>query len=241
MNKYYKKKMNLAIDDSHVVDEKSPFGIREAYKALYTNVRYLNIESKCKKIVVTSAISGEGKTTLSVNLALTMAQNLVDKRILLIDADMRCPRVASILGLSPKTRGLSEYLAGIDVNPNFEYISDNRLMVLPAGAPNVNPTKLIGSERMRALLDACEQEFDYVIIDTPPVTIVTDALLFNSNVNGYIIATRSEYSNINKLSECVSALEQVGAEIFGIVLSDVRMKKDNGKYSDYTRYGNNAR
>ena len=241
MNKYYKKKINLASDDTHVIDETSPFAIKEAYKALYTNVRYLNIESKCKKIVVTSAISGEGKTTLSVNLAITMAQNLVDKRILLIDADMRCPRVAATLGLNVKTRGLSEYLAGIDVNPNFEYIADHKLMVLPSGGPNVNPTKLIGSERMRALLDACEQEFDYVIIDTTPVTIVTDALLFNSTVNGYIIATRSEFSNINKLSECVSALEQVGADIFGIVVSDMRMKKDNGKYSGYSHYGNNSR
>ena len=232
------KKIDSSVDEPHLIDENTPFAIREAYKALYTNVRYLNIEGKCKKIVVTSAVPGEGKTTLSVNLALTLAQNLEEKRVLLIDADMRRPRVASTLDIDPKTRGLSEFLAGLDHDPNFEYIAEHKLMVLTAGGPNVNPTKLIGSDRMRKLLDACEEEFDYVIIDSPPVTVVTDAVLFNSNVNGYIIATRSEYSNINRLSECVSRLENVGAEIFGIVLSDVRVKKNTGRYSKYSRYDN---
>lgn len=222
--------------DPQLISEETPFAIREAYKALYTNVRYLNIEEKCKKIVVTSAVPGEGKTTLSVNLALTLAQNLEEKRVLLIDADMRRPRVASSLGIDPKTRGLSEFLAGLDGDPNFEYIAQHKLMVLTAGGSNANPTKLIGSDRMRKLLVACEEEFDYVIIDTPPVTVVTDAVLFNSNVNGYILATRSEYSNLNKLSECVKSLEAVGAEIFGIVLSDILVKKSGGRYSKYSRY-----
>nr|MBE6545789.1 CpsD/CapB family tyrosine-protein kinase [Oscillospiraceae bacterium] len=237
MVKHLKNKMDQYIDDPRVVDERTPFAIREAYKSLYTNVRYLNIEGKCKKIAVTSAVSCEGKTTVSVNLALTLAQNLEDKRILLIDADMRCPKVASALGLNTKARGLSEYLAGIDGDPNFEYVAEHKLMVLTAGGPNANPTKLISSERMRKLLDACEEEFDYVIIDTPPVTVVTDAALMVSNVNGYIIAIRSEYSNMNKLNECVASLEQVGGEIFGFVLSDVKVKKDTGKYS---RYGDNV-
>ena len=240
MKKLKKKDFDAFLEDPHVMDESTPFAIREAYKALYTNVRYLNIDDKCKKIVVTSAVSGEGKTTLSVNLAVTLAQNLEDKRVLLIDADMRRPRVATALEIDPKTRGLSEFLAGLDLDPNFEYVSDHKLMVLTAGGPNVNPTKLIGSDRMKKLLDACEESFDYVIIDTPPVTVVTDAVLFNSNVNGYIIATRAEYSNINKLNECVASLEQVGAEVFGIVLSDVKMKKSDGRYSRYSRYGDDT-
>ena len=240
MRKFKGKDFDAFLEDPRVIDENTPFAIREAYKALYTNVRYLNIDDKCKKIVVTSAVSGEGKTTLSVNLAVTLAQNLEDKRVLLIDADMRRPRVATALEIDPKTRGLSEFLAGLDLDPNFEYVADHKLMVLTAGGPNVNPTKLIGSERMKKLLDACEESFDYVIIDTPPITVVTDAVLFNSNVNGYIIATRAEYSNINKLNECVANLEQVGAEIFGIVLSDVKMKKSDGRYSRYSRYGDDT-
>ena len=239
MSIFRNKKYDSFLEEAHIIDDNTPFAIREAYKALYTNIRYLNIDGKCKKIVVTSAVSGEGKTTLSVNLAITLAQNLEDKRVLLIDADMRRPRVAATLELDPKTRGLSEYLAGLDGDPNFEYLSDYKLMVLTAGGPNVNPTKLIGSDRMVKLLSACEDSFDYVIIDTPPVTVVTDAILFNSSASGYVIATRSEYSNINKLSECIASLEQVGAEIFGIVLSDMKVKKSDGKYSRYSSYSDN--
>ena len=147
-----KKKAKNNVEESHIVNSKTPFAIREAYKTLFTNVRYLNIADKCKKIVVTSAFPGEGKTTLSCNLALTLAQNLEDKRVLLIDSDMRRPRVCFNLGIATDTHGLSEYLAGIDNDPHFEYSSDGKLVVLPAGGSNVNPTKLISSERMHKLL-----------------------------------------------------------------------------------------
>ena len=217
-----------------IVDDDTPFAIREAYRALYTNVLYLNIEDKCKKIAVTSAVSGEGKTSVSTNLAITLAMNLEGKRVLLIDADMRQPTVSKMLSLD-KRHGLSEYLAGIDEDPNFDYLPQYKLMVLTSGSRNVNPTKLIGSDRMRRLIEACEEEFDYVIIDTPPVNVVTDANLLNSNVNGYIIATMAEHSNINGVAECVAKLEHIGAEIFGIVLSGAKTKGYEGKYSKYNR------
>ena len=217
-----------------IVDNETPFAIKEAYRALYTNVLYLNIEDKCRKIAITSAIAAEGKTTLALNLAITLAQNLEGKRILLIDADMRKPRVSERLSLNTNSHGLSEYLAGIDDDPHFDYIPQYKLMVLCSGSQNVNPTKLIGSEKMRKLIEACEDEFDYVIIDTPPINVVTDALLLNKSVNGYIISTRAEHSNLNGVSECVSKLEQVGAEIFGIVLTDVKLKGYNSKYSKYS-------
>ena len=219
-----------------LVDNESPFAVKEAYRALYTNILYLNIEDKCKKIVVTSAVSGEGKTTLSVNIALTLAQNLEGKRVLLIDADMRRPCVAKMLSLGPRTHGLSEFLAGIDKDPHIDYIPQYKLAVLSAGGKNVNPTKLVGSENMKRLITACEKEFDYIIIDTPPVTVVTDAILLNNIANGYVIAARADHSNINKISECVSKLEQVGAEIFGMIFLGEKIKKYNARYMRYDRY-----
>ncbi len=232
-----KKENNDESDVSHVlVSSDTPFAIREAYRALYTNVLYLNIEDKCKKIVVTSAVSGEGKSTTSVNLAINLAQNLENKKVLIIDADMRCPNVSKILGLNERANGLSEYLAGIDKDPRFDYLPQYRLMVLTAGGRSVNPTKLIGSEAMKRLIAACEAEFDYIIIDTPPVTVVTDAVLFNNIANGYIIVTRSEYSNINRVKECMSKLEQVGAEIYGLVLTDDKTGSFLNKYSRYSKY-----
>ena len=222
--------------NSSLVDNSTPFAIREAYKALYTNILYLNIEDKCKKIVVTSAVSGEGKTTISVNVAITLAQNLEDKKVLLIDADMRRPCVAKMLSLGARTHGLSEFLAGIDKDPHIDYIPQYKLAVLSAGGKNVNPTKLIGSENMSRLIKACEKEFDYIIIDTPPVNVVTDAVLLNKNVNGYILTARADHSNSNKINECVAKLEQVGADIFGFVFLGEKMKKNNSRDLRYDRY-----
>ena len=149
---------------------------------------------------------------------------------------MRCPNVAKMLGLDERASGLSEYLAGIDKDPRFDYLPQYRLMVLTSGGRSVNPTKLIGSEGMKRLIAACETEFDYIIIDTPPVTVVTDAVLFNSITNGYVIATRSEYSNMNRLNDCLSKLDQVGAEIYGLVLMDDKARSYGGKYSKYSKY-----
>ncbi len=231
-------------DSLRIINEKSPFAVKEAFKALYTNVLYLNIEDKCKKIAVTSAVSGEGKTFVSTNLAITLAQNATESRVLLIDTDMRQPRVSKLLELDRSSHGLSEYLAGIDDVPNFIHLEDKKLTVLTAGANNANPTKLIGSKRMADLIAACENEFDYVIIDTPPVNIVSDAILLNENINGYIIATRADYSDVKSVSEAVARLNQINAEIYGIVLASVNLKtggygKYSGKYSA-SKYGNYA-
>lgn len=218
---------------SFILDDNTPFAIREAYRALYSNILYLNINSKCKKIVVTSSVSGEGKSTLAINLALTLSQNLEDKRILLIDADMRQPTVRERLSFDKKSHGLSEYLAGIDTDPHFNYVPPYQLMVLTAGGRTVNPTKLIGSERMRQLILACEEEFDYVIIDTPPVNVVADAILLNNIVDGYVISTLAERSNLNSLNDCIYKLNQVGAEIYGIVYLGSKLKGIAKKYSSY--------
>ena len=149
---------------------------------------------------------------------------------------MRRPTISKAFCLDTQAHGLSEYLAGIDSNPNFDFIPQSKLMILTAGAKNANPTKLIGSERMKRLLEACEDEFDYVIIDTPPVSVVTDAVLLNSIINGYILVSKMDYSNVNKMNECVTKLEQIGAEIYGMVLSDVKIKGSDSRYSSYNRY-----
>lgn len=234
-----------ANDTMRIVNEDSPFAIREAFKTLYTNVLYLNIEDKCKKIAITSALSGEGKTFLSTNLAITLAQNLSDSKVLLIDTDMRQPRVSALLELDIEAHGLSEYLAGIDETPNLVYVSDKKLTVLSAGANNVNPTKLIGSKRMENLLHSLEEQFDYIIIDTPPVNIVSDAILLNEHVNGYILATRADYSDVKSVNEALSRLNQINAEVYGVVLTSVKLKtmgygRHSGKYSTskYGKYAN---
>ncbi|MBQ8321927.1 MAG: CpsD/CapB family tyrosine-protein kinase [Clostridia bacterium] len=219
-----------------IVDQKTPFAIREAYKSLYTNILYLNTPDKCKKIAITSAVPAEGKTCVATNLAITIAQNAENKRVLLIDTDMRQPKVAKLLSLDIRGRGLSEYLAGLDAKPSLTFLPEYNLTVLSAGGPNVNPSMLIGSSRMGELIRICEEQFDYIIIDTPPVNVVTDALLLNETVNGYIISTLSDYSNVNQVSECVENLERIGAQIYGVVLSSLKIKASSSRYSKYGKY-----
>ena len=89
---------------------------------------------------------------------------------------------------------------------------------------------------MSELIKICEQQFDYIIIDTPPVNVVTDALLLNEVVNGYVISTLADYSNINHVSECVESLERIGAEIYGVVLSSLKIKAGSSGYSKYGKY-----
>ena len=220
-----------------LIGPETPFPIREAFRTLYTDVLYLNIEDKCKKIAVTSSVPAEGKTTIATNLAATIAQNAENKRVLLIDTDMRKPKVARMFGISKLTHGLSEFLAGIDDTPNFINVPQHKITILTSGGSNKNPTKLVSSKRMEELLRFCEVHFDYIIIDTPPISVVSDALLLHDKINGYIVSARSDYSNINFVSDCVDRLKRLDTEIFGIVLTSFNLKARRGKYgSSYSKY-----
>ena len=125
-----KKKQEALATEIGLIDENSPFAIREAYKSLYTNIVYIGVDDKCKKLVVTSAVPSEAKSTVSTNLAYTIASNSEDKKVLLIDADMRAPKVNRLFGIDENERGLSEYLAGVDEKPNFIYLEDKKMTVV---------------------------------------------------------------------------------------------------------------
>ncbi len=233
---------NDRIDELRLLDENTPFAVNEAFRALYTKVLYLPIEDRCRKIALTSAFSGEGKTYISINLALTLAKNSENKKVLLIDADMRKPRVARILSRyynskEAKSGGLSEYLASIHEAPNIISTDIPNLSILFSGKESANPIGLINSKRMQELIEKCSEQFDFIIFDTPPVNVVSDAILFADKINGYIMAARADYSNINSLSEAVESIRNVGGEVLGAVLCNVNPKNVGGSYK-YKSYKN---
>ena len=231
---------SIEADSQRIICDTTPFAIKEAYRSFYTNVLYLPIEDKCKKIVITSAFPGEGKTSVSINLAYTIAINSPESKILVIDADMRSPRVIELIGTdNKKCHGLSEYLAGIDNDPNFVSSVHPNLTILFSGAQNPNTPGLIASTRMKRLMEKCEEIFDYVIIDTPPINIVSDAIMLNDYVNGYILVCRADYSDVNSLADATDNLSAAGATILGTLLSSYNAKssKKYGKYGKYGRYG----
>lgn len=230
---------NLELDSRRIIGEDTPFAVIEAYRAMYTNIMYMPFESKCKKLVMTSAYPGEGKTTVSVNLAYTIATTSPEARILLVDADMRSPRIAHLIGLhKPEAHGLSEYLAGIDESPAVTETVHPNLSLLPSGATNANTPALLSSSRMEKLVQFFDDNYDYVIIDTPPINVVTDAVFLSEHVDGYVISARADYSEVGAISAAVETLNNVDAKILGIVLCslDTKRLKKHDRYGKYGKY-----
>lgn len=216
-----------------VIDSSTPFAVVEAYRSLYSNILFTPFESKAKKLVVTSAFSGEGKTTVAINLAYTIASLQPEAKILLVDCDMRSPSVeARIRRESTHSHGLSEYLAGIDDSPFVQPTKYSNLQLLSSGASNDNAPALLSSSRMALLTEFFEENYNYVIIDTPPVNVVADAIFLSEHCNGYIISTRADYSEVGAVNELVKKLNSVDANIIGIVLNSVE-QRDSKKRSYY--------
>ena len=215
------------------------FAAAEAYKLLRTNLLFALPEQECRIIGVTSSIRGEGKSTTSVNLAYTLAQT--GKRVLLIDGDMRLPTIAQKLEMST-TPGLSNLLAGLSVERNCLRKSSyfDNWYILPAGDIPPNPSELLGSERMHALLDRYKDVFDYILLDLPPVNIVVDALVITKWTDGIIVVVRENYTSRRALDACMYQVEKLGAKMLGFVMTDANVSassyKHYGKYKSYGGY-----
>jgi capsular exopolysaccharide synthesis family protein len=168
-------------------------------------------------VVVTSTRDGEGKSTVSVNLAPVVAET--GRRVLLIGADMRRPRIGELLGIEGGV-GLSNLLAGQrELDEVLQEWGDSGLVVLPCGPIPPNPSELLGGPRMSEVLAACAERFDLVIIDTPPLRPVTDAAVVAANADGAILVFWHGHTKRNHLRAAVQALEAVNARVLGCVLN----------------------
>ena len=235
---FNRKKIN---DDKILLDcllnDESSFAVREAYLKLCTNIMYIPGEKKCKTIVVTSAIPGEGKDLLSANLALTLANYAGNNKVLLIDSDLRCSEISATLSDNEIYRGLSEYLVGDDeevyVSKNSKYGS---LEVVLSGAHSSNPAALLSSKRLPEAIRRFEETYDYIIINVPPIEAVTDALLYSPIVDGYIISTKANYSNINRVSDAIDSIRDVNGKVLGVVLTSAKSNRSNCESCSYGNY-----
>ncbi len=203
----------------------SQANVTEAYRRLYANILYLPLESRCRKIAITSATAGEGKTTVATNLAITLAQTLNSAKILLIDTDMRKPGIEQMMPADFQSKGLSEFLLGEDEEPNIVTSSVDGLYMLYAGEYPENPTRLISSERMAALFRYCDERFDYIILDTPALDAGSEAILLKKHINGYVFVAKSKNSDVDSLGKAMDSLRSLDATILGMVLMGEKMKK----------------
>lgn len=225
------------ISRKYIINKKTSFPVSEAYRKARTSIFYLPFESACKKIVITSAVSGEGKSTTAINVAIMLAQ--ADKKVLLVDADMRRPKISKYMGLA-KHDGLSEFLAGISSSLSIVKDDETKVDIVCSGQATSSAAELLASPRTDILFKQIEElGYDFVIIDSPPVNVVTDSTVLSEKVDGYIFVLRAGYSDINETKAAVSALEQIEAKILGTIISNIDFKVEQyGRYNRYGRYYN---
>ena len=209
---------------------KSP--VSEAYRTLRTNVQFMSVNSDTQKIVVTSSGPGEGKSHTIANLAVSIAQS--GKSVLIIDADLRNPTQHKLFGLDNRA-GLSVYL--VEDQDYRNYIWDTAVpgvQVLPAGPVPPNPAELLGSKRMKRLIEEVSGEFYMVLIDTPPVIAVTDAAILALEVDGVILVLASGEVDKGYAQKAKGLLDKLGIKILGAVLNKVGM--NTKEYYHYNYY-----
>lgn len=212
------------------------FGAAEAYKLLRANLAFSVPDSgKSKVIGVTSSLRGEAKSTTSINLAYTIAET--GKRVLLIEGDMRLPVLAKRLHLA-KEPGLSDLLAGH--NSGNEVLQNsgllNNLKVITAGTIPPNPAELLDSNPMQITLKTMRDYFDVVIVDLPPISAVSDALVVSKFLDGIVVVVRQNYCDKKSLAETVRQLRFSQAKILGFVVSDSNLQQKR-----YKKYGKEYR
>lgn len=206
-----------------ILNKNSSFSVQEAYKTLRTNVRFFLQSKGCKRISITSPVAGEGKSITLLNLAISVAED--GHKVLLIDADLRRPALARLL-VEKATPGLSNVLAGLDnaedairreLYPNLD--------VLFSGDVPPNPSELLGSEKMRELVATMSEKYDYILVDTPPVNVVSDASIVANLLDGVLLLVRQGSSRKDSVKRAVANLELTGIKPLGFVLNGVDLNR----------------
>ena len=221
-----------------LTDKDVPFNVTESYKTIRANILFTVAESDKKVIAVSSPNPGEGKSTSAANLAIALAQT--GSTVLLIDADMRKPvqhrtfKIKNDEGLSTLIIKKSSVAKSIKSN-----VIEN-LDLLPSGPIPPNPSELLASNSFKQLLEQFSGNYDYVIIDTPPVNVVSDAMVMKDSISGIMLVIRYAMTTYEELSNCMKQIELAHANMLGFVMNDVHHKHGAGYYNykyKYKKYG----
>lgn len=205
----------------------------EAYRMLRTNLFYAMIDESAEVIVLTSPGLGEGKSTTCANLAVTLAQ--AGRSVLLVDCDLRKPAQHRLFGVA-NSPGLVDILAGArSLQGGWQGPLDG-LKLVPAGHVPPNPSEILSSRRFAEFLARVRQEFDYVLLDTPPVCAVSDPAIVAKQGDGVLLVMDFQNTSKRPLRQALDILDGVGANVIGTVTNKVRIPKDSGIYG-YGHYG----
>lgn len=204
----------------------------EQFRTIRTNIEFAQLDKTMKNLLVSSSIPAEGKSTVASNLAYVIAQT--DKRVLLVDADLRKPTVHRTFKLNNE-QGLTTLLSNADLKFNqvVQHSRDLNLYFLPSGPIPPNPSEILGSGRMTLLMQELGQYFDIVIYDAPPITAVTDPQILATKVDGVVMVVRQGYTRKEEVKKAKEALDNVNANILGYVLNGKELSDSAGYYAYY--------
>lgn len=236
-------------DRKHILSKKSGFYLQEAYRALRTNVNFALADKEGSKVVmITSSLQSEGKSLTALNLAIALGQ--MDQKVLLIDCDLRRPRMARLMNINAPA-GLSNLLMDFSLLEVAVVNSEEHgIDMLLAGDIPPNPAELLSSNRMQKLLDKMREKYDYILLDSPPVDLVVDAVALSSKCDGVLFVVRADQSERGAVIHGMDQLEYAGANVLGFVFNGVTSETAAGygkyrfrkyarssRYSRYYRYG----
>lgn len=209
----------------------------EQYKLLRANLSFTLPENvKCPIIGVTSSMRGEGKSTTAINLSYVLAES--GKSVLLIDGDLRIPSVAKKMDIS-STPGLTDLLMGYESHQMGVFKTNllENWYVMPSGELPPNPSELLGSRRMESILKLAAEKFDYIIVDLPPVNVVSDALAISKYITGMIVVIREDYTEKKELEACFRHLKLSNVNVLGCVMNESENSGGtHGRYRKYSKY-----
>ena len=232
MGKKQNQRFNIVLNR---LNESTPFSIREAYKSIRTNLLFSLAPFGGKVVVVSSALPNEGKSTTCGNIAITLAQT--SAKVLLIDGDLRKPTQHKFFEVD-NTKGLSNLLVGFDsVADSVKRNTVKNLDLITAGALPPNPSELLGSENMQVFLQKMEEYYDFILIDSPPINIVTDAVVLSQYAAGILMVTRAMETTIDELDNALATVRTAGSNVLGVVVSDVPVGNRSKYYSSYRKNG----
>ncbi len=219
-------------DNQKTLHKNLEFTATEQYKLLRTNLSFTlqKDNDECAVIGVTSAMRGEGKSTTAVNLSYVLAES--GKKVLLVDCDLRIPSVAKKMQIENEV-GLTDLLKGGESfhMKKFQSQHYSNWYILPSGPLPPNPSELLGSKKMENVLKILSENFDYIILDLPPVNIVSDALTVSKYIDGMIVVIREDYTEKKELENCFRLLKLSDVNVLGCVINE--SKNGKGTYSKY--------
>lgn len=202
-----------------IINEKTAFSVVEAYKTLRTNLMFAAQNPGCKRIIITSTTPYEGKSTNCCNLGITLTQT--NSNVLIIDCDLRKPAIHKFFKVKG-IPGLSEVLAGMtDAEETIQDTGYDKLKLICGGTIPPNPAELLGSAAMEELLYKLSLQYDYILLDTPPINLVADALALTAMTDGVVLVARQGQTTHPELGRALSGLKFANAKVLGIILNGV--------------------